>query len=121
MNEKVAVEADVDHIDPVPSGDRADMAPSGGSVDGGYSDGTDPLQRIPSYSRAGEELDPRYWRSPRFLGCLVGMILLANALFIGQAMPINILSVIDADIGALPPPLSSSPMPVLTTSPVCIC
>ncbi len=40
-----------------------------------------------------------YWKSFRFLGSLVAIMLMANSLFIGYAMPVNVLSVIDADIG----------------------
>lgn len=43
-----------------------------------------------------------YWRSPRFVGSLVAAFLLANSLFIAFGMPINLLSVINADIGPSP-------------------
>lgn len=43
-----------------------------------------------------------YWYSFRFLGSLVAIILLANGLFIGYAMAVNVLSVMDADIGPDP-------------------
>ncbi|OAA57978.1 siderophore iron transporter [Niveomyces insectorum RCEF 264] len=40
-----------------------------------------------------------YWRSYRFLGSVLAIVLLANNLFIGYSMPANILSVIGADLG----------------------
>lgn len=43
-----------------------------------------------------------YWRSPRLIGTLVATFLLANSLFIGVSMPMNLLTVIDADIGPSP-------------------
>ncbi|KIW01131.1 uncharacterized protein PV09_07417 [Verruconis gallopava] len=46
-----------------------------------------------------ENIEKRYWRSPRFLGTCLAIIFMANGLFIGYAIPVNILNVIDADIG----------------------
>jgi MFS family permease len=43
-----------------------------------------------------------YWKGYRFLGSLLAITLMANSLFIGYAMPVNILSIIDADIGPSP-------------------
>ncbi|KAJ9608501.1 hypothetical protein H2200_007489 [Cladophialophora chaetospira] len=43
-----------------------------------------------------------YWSSPRFAGSLLAAFLLANSLFIAFGMPINLLTVIDADIGPSP-------------------
>ncbi len=43
-----------------------------------------------------------YWSSPRLVGSVIGVILLANSLYIGYAMPVNVLSVINADIGPSP-------------------
>uniref|UniRef100_A0A8H7K351 Major facilitator superfamily (MFS) profile domain-containing protein n=1 Tax=Bionectria ochroleuca TaxID=29856 RepID=A0A8H7K351_BIOOC len=40
-----------------------------------------------------------YWYSPRFIGSTVAIVLLANNLFIGYAMPTNVLNVINADLG----------------------
>lgn len=40
-----------------------------------------------------------YWKSFRFLGSMLAIMLMANSLFIGYSMPVNVLSVIDADIG----------------------
>lgn len=48
-----------------------------------------------------------YWKSFRFLGSLFSIMLMANSLFIGYSMPVNVLSVIDADIGAFLPPSST--------------
>ncbi|KIW12779.1 hypothetical protein PV08_07966 [Exophiala spinifera] len=47
------------------------------------------------------ELD-NYWASPRLIGSIFATFLLANSIFIGYAMPVNILSVINADIGPSP-------------------
>jgi hypothetical protein len=46
-----------------------------------------------------EELDPKYWLSPRFLGSLLAIIFVGNSLFFGYAVPVNILNVINADLG----------------------
>ncbi|CAK7202067.1 hypothetical protein SEUCBS139899_004787 [Sporothrix eucalyptigena] len=43
-----------------------------------------------------------YWKSFSFLGSLCAIMLMANSLFIGYSMPVNVLSVIDADIGPSP-------------------
>ncbi|KAL1898142.1 hypothetical protein Sste5346_003544 [Sporothrix stenoceras] len=43
-----------------------------------------------------------YWKSFPFLGSLLAIMLMANSLFIGYSMPVNVLSVIDADIGPSP-------------------
>ncbi|KEF58693.1 uncharacterized protein A1O9_06619 [Exophiala aquamarina CBS 119918] len=43
-----------------------------------------------------------YWASPRLIGSLAATFLLANSIFIGYAMPVNILTVINADIGPSP-------------------
>lgn len=40
-----------------------------------------------------------YWTSYRFLGSISAILLLANNTFIAYSMPVNILSVINADIG----------------------
>lgn len=40
-----------------------------------------------------------YWGSPRLIGSLVAAVLLANSLYIGYGMPVNILSTINSDIG----------------------
>ncbi|KAF9870587.1 hypothetical protein CkaCkLH20_11893 [Colletotrichum karsti] len=45
------------------------------------------------------EVPPGYWTSYRFIGTVMAIVLLANNLFIGYAMPANILNVINADIG----------------------
>ncbi|KAF9886358.1 hypothetical protein FE257_011503 [Aspergillus nanangensis] len=49
-----------------------------------------------------EAITPGYWGSFRFIGSFVAMILMGNSLFIGFAMPVSILSVINADIGPDP-------------------
>jgi MFS family permease len=62
----------------------------------------DSLQRRNFFSDA-ENLDPRnYWRSPRFAGSLLAAFLLANSLFIAFGLPINLLTIINADIGPSP-------------------
>lgn len=43
-----------------------------------------------------------YWASPRLIGSIAATFLLANSIFIGYAMPVNILTVINADIGPSP-------------------
>lgn len=43
-----------------------------------------------------------YWGSPRLIGSLLASILLANSVFIGYGMPVNVLTVINADIGPSP-------------------
>ncbi|CAK7225108.1 hypothetical protein SCUCBS95973_005747 [Sporothrix curviconia] len=59
-----------------------------------------------SLSGTGDGLEHKgdvvYWKSFRFLGSLGVIMLMANSLFIGYAMPVNVLSVIDADIGPSP-------------------
>lgn len=108
MSEKLGVE-EIDHSPPLSGTDDANNG--GIAVDKMTTAHTDPLQHVPSYSREGEELDPGYWRSTRFLGSILAIALLANSLFVGYSMPINILSVIDADIGIfffLPAVASSS-------------
>ena len=56
-----------------------------------------------SVSVAGDGLEHEgtivYWKSFRFLGSLFSIMLMANSLFIGYSMPVNVLAVIDADIG----------------------
>lgn len=37
----------------------------------------------------GSGVPPGYWTSPRFLGSCVAIVLLANNLFIGYAMPVS--------------------------------
>jgi MFS family permease len=60
----------------------------------------DPLQRNELGRDAGELQG--YWKSPRLIGSLAAGVLLANSIYIGYAMPVNILSVINADIGPSP-------------------
>jgi hypothetical protein len=43
-----------------------------------------------------------YWASPRLIGSIAAAFLLANSIYIGYALPVNILSVINADIGPSP-------------------
>lgn len=40
-----------------------------------------------------------YWASPRLIGSVAATLLLANSAFISYAMPVSVLSVINADIG----------------------
>jgi hypothetical protein len=37
-----------------------------------------------------EEIDKGYWKSPKFLGSCIAIILLANNLFWGYAVPVSI-------------------------------
>jgi MFS family permease len=60
----------------------------------------DPLRRN-ELGHDASELD-NYWASPRLIGSVLATFLLANSIFIGYAMPVNILSVINADIGPSP-------------------
>ncbi len=60
----------------------------------------DPLHRN-ELGHDASELD-NYWASPRLIGSILATFLLANSIFIGYAMPVNILSVINADIGPSP-------------------
>jgi MFS family permease len=55
-------------------------------------------------NNVGEDADllQNYWTSPRLVGSVISVILLANSLYIGYAMPVNVLSVINADIGPSP-------------------
>jgi hypothetical protein len=48
-----------------------------------------------------EQLDG-YWSSWRLIGTLLAIVLMGESLFIGYSMPVNILTVIDADIGPSP-------------------
>jgi MFS family permease len=43
-----------------------------------------------------------YWSSPRLLGSILASFLLANSIYIGYALPVSIISVINADIGPSP-------------------
>ncbi len=43
-----------------------------------------------------------YWGSPRLIGSLAAAVLLANSIYIGYALPVSVLSVINADIGPSP-------------------
>jgi MFS family permease len=43
-----------------------------------------------------------YWGSPGLIGSLTAGVLLANSIYIGYALPVNILSVINVDIGPSP-------------------
>ncbi|KIW93878.1 uncharacterized protein Z519_05193 [Cladophialophora bantiana CBS 173.52] len=43
-----------------------------------------------------------YWASPRLLGSILASFLLANSIYIGYAMPVSILSVMNVDIGPSP-------------------
>lgn len=47
---------------------------------------------VPGITSTGNEPLPEntgYWFSPRFIGTLLGIMLLANSLFIGYAMPVR--------------------------------
>jgi hypothetical protein len=49
------------------------------------------------------DLPPGYYRSPQFVGSIIGVILMANSLYLGFVLPANTLTVINADIGLLYP------------------
>ena len=65
-------------------------------------DSQDSLHRKNFFTDAEDLKDTAYWRSPRFIGSLTASFLLANSLFFAFGMPINLLTVIDADIGPSP-------------------
>jgi len=44
-------------------------------------------------------LSSSYWRSPKFIGSCIATILAGNNLYFGYAIPVNLLNVINADIG----------------------
>lgn len=46
-----------------------------------------------------DQIQPGYWRSPRFIGSCIAIIFQGNSLFFGYAVPTNLLSVINADLG----------------------
>lgn len=48
--------------------------------------------------RDAEELHG-YWSSWRLIGSVLAIALMSNSLFVGYAMPVNVLSIINADIG----------------------
>jgi hypothetical protein len=45
------------------------------------------------------EIDKDYWLSPRFIGSCLAIVFVANSLFFGYAIPVNILNVINEDLG----------------------
>jgi cell division protein FtsX len=52
----------------------------------------------------GDDVDnmaASYWRSPKFIGSCIATILAGNNLYFGYAIPVNILNVINADIGKI--------------------
>ena len=65
-----------------------------------HEESEDSMHRI-NHGQDAQELQG-YWKTYRFLGSLIAIALMANSLFIGYAMPVNVLSVIDADIGPSP-------------------
>ena len=52
-----------------------------GSQNESLAEGTEPVE---------ENIEKGYWKSPRFIGSCIAIILLANNLFIGYAMPVSI-------------------------------
>ena len=46
-----------------------------------------------------DTIDKSYWISPRFLGSVSAIVFVANSLFFGYAIPVNILNVINEDLG----------------------
>jgi len=55
----------------------------------------------PDVHTDADEVPSGYWLSFKFLGTVLAIILLANSLFIGYVMPVNILAIINADVGML--------------------
>ena len=47
-----------------------------------------------------DTIDKSYWISPRFLGSVSAIVFVANSLFFGYAIPVNILNVINEDLGS---------------------
>lgn len=47
------------------------------------------------------DLPDGYYRSSKFIGSFVGVILMAWSLYVGYVLPANTLSIINADIGKL--------------------
>jgi hypothetical protein len=59
-------------------------------------------EHIPTHQAIGEDIDnlsSSYWRSPKFIGSCIATILAGNNLYFGYAIPVNLLNVINADIG----------------------
>lgn len=48
------------------------------------------------------EVDPRYFRSARYIGSLVGISLTTMSCYFGFAVPASVLTFINEDIGMLP-------------------
>lgn len=51
------------------------------------------------YGEDAANLSAKYWRSPKFIGSCIATILAGNNLYFGYAIPVNLLNVINADIG----------------------
>ncbi|CZR65194.1 uncharacterized protein PAC_15094 [Phialocephala subalpina] len=51
-----------------------------------------------------KDLPPGYYRSLNFIGSIIGVVLMANSLYLGFVLPSNTLSVINADLGLRPDP-----------------
>jgi hypothetical protein len=54
------------------------------------------------------DLPPGYYRSPQFVGSIIGVMLMANSLYLGFVLPANTLTVINADLG-MPDRISPEP------------
>jgi MFS family permease len=48
------------------------------------------------------DLPPGYYRSPQFVGSMIGVMLMANSLYLGFVLPANTLTVMNADLGPDP-------------------
>ncbi|KAK4551910.1 hypothetical protein LTR86_010811 [Recurvomyces mirabilis] len=72
-------------------------------IEAASSDHVETINTDDHYQRNSTGVDASdlagYWTSPRLLGSLAATVLMANSLFFGVAMPVNIISIIDADIG----------------------
>jgi hypothetical protein len=63
---------------------------------------SDDVEQTQQVAVGGDDVDnmaTSYWRSPKFIGSCIATILAGNNLYFGYAIPVNILNVINADIG----------------------
>jgi hypothetical protein len=68
-------------------------------VNDASSDSTESPAQHPIIGDDVGNLAASYWRSPKFIGSCVATILAGNNLYFGYAIPVNLLNVINADIG----------------------
>ena len=60
---------------------------------------SDAVQQVLAGGDDVDNMATSYWRSPKFIGSCIATILAGNNLYFGYAIPVNILNVINADIG----------------------